>query len=63
MWQRLRARWTKLRRYGWYGLGTLAAVDAVTLGVTYSALSSGVDVVQLLQALPMPTEWLEGMAV
>jgi hypothetical protein len=59
-WQYLKRRVVELRRFGWYGLGTLVAIDVVTLGSIYSALSSGVDVVRLLQALPLPTEYLEG---
>ncbi len=40
---RLKALWTRWKKYGWYGVGTLVAVDVVTLGSIYVALSSGVD--------------------
>ena len=56
----LKERWQKLRVYGWYALGTLIAVDAITFGALYGTLSTGVDVVgglrTFLQWLPMDTE-------
>jgi hypothetical protein len=41
---RMKALWLRWKKYGWYGVGTLAAVDVVTLASVYVALSSGVDI-------------------
>lgn len=59
----MKERWEKLRVYGWYALGTLVAVDAITFASLYVVLSSGVDVIgamrSVLQRLPMNTESVE----
>ena len=39
----------KLRVYGWYGVGTLVAIDAVTFGAVYVTLSSGVDLGEMIE--------------
>ena len=41
---RIKLEFARLKKYGWYGVGTLAAVDVVTLGMIYAALSSGFDI-------------------
>lgn len=56
---RLKGQVLALRRYGWTGVAVLVSIDVITLGTAYAALASGVDLVQLLRDLPLPTEWLE----
>ena len=41
---RIKLEVERLKKYGWYGVGTLVAVDVVTLGMIYAALSSGFDI-------------------
>ena len=46
-WARIKLELAKLRVYGWYGVGTLVLIDAVTFAAVYVTLSSGFDLGKL----------------